>query len=114
MTDTRQVARLVAAIDALPPITPEQRASLKRATASTVLQDHPYGVPGPVEQPRPWMGATELAQWLRVNPQTVHAMCRAGVFGTGGAFRLSPSKGSGWRIRRTAVDSWVSGQVGAR
>lgn len=105
--------QLVTQIRALGPITPDSRAALRAAAASaTLMGEHSGHFIGPHEQPQPWMTVAELAQWLRIDTQTIQAMCRNGDFGPGGAFQLSTAKGSPWRVRRSHVQAWMQDQLG--
>lgn len=104
---------LIEQLKALGPVTADERVALRTAAHTVPLRDFEFpGFIGPREQPRPWMGAPELAAWLRVNPTTVHTMLARGDFGPGQAFRLHNSAGgSTWKIRRTAVEAWAAAQL---
>jgi hypothetical protein len=106
---------LIEQLKALGPVTAAERVALRTAAHSVPISDHePRGFIGPREQDRPWMGAPELAAWLRVNPATVHTMLARGDFGPGQAFRLhNRAGGSTWKIRRTAVEAWAATQLRA-
>jgi hypothetical protein len=96
----------------LGPVTPDERVALRTAVHAVPISDHePRGFIGPREQDHPWMGAPELAAWLRVHPRTVHTMLEAETFGPGQAFRLYDRTGSTWKIRRTAVAHWAATQL---
>jgi hypothetical protein len=96
----------------LGPVTADERVALRTAAHTIPLSDYePHGFIGPREQERPWMGAPELAAWLRVHPATVHTMFARGDFGPGQAFRLYNRTGSTWKVRRTAVEAWAADQL---
>jgi hypothetical protein len=101
------VKNLISQVEALGPVEPEDRVALRMAAHRVpTYHEHVPRFIGPREADRPWWTATELAAWLRVHPQTVHAMCRDGVFGPANAFQLYNRRGSEWRIRVTAIAAW--------
>lgn len=105
------VERILTDIDRLGAVTPAERAALRQAAARLSLVGiQPPRRFGPVEERPLWLSTAQVADVLRVSPESVRKLCAAGEFGMG-AIQLGAKKGSPWRIRRAAVHAYIRRQI---